>query len=176
MAQDINFLGDGAALWRRARRSLPAPGTTAEAPGALDLAAYLDDRLAPGERERIESWMLGEAAALDLVIAARRALAAGQEDHAVPHRLVTRAQALVPDRAQARRVRPRAPGASGRWFGSLPIWGRGTAWAGVALATLMLCATGFELGRLGTRHLVAMEAMVTEDLSFGLGAAADELL
>ncbi len=53
---------------------------------------------------------------------------------------------------------------------------RGTAWAGVALATLLLCVTGFELGRLGARHLVSLETMLTEDLSLGLDRAADELL
>lgn len=180
MGQDINLLGDEAALWRRARRRWRAPGAPApgasEAPEALNLAAYLDDRLAPRDRERIEAWMLGEDAALDLIIAARQALSAGQDDLAAPPRLVTRAQALVPDRDRARRGRALPSVPSGRFFGTLPLLWRGTAWAGVALATLLLCVTGFELGRLGTRHLVALEAMVTEDLSFGLGGAADELL
>ncbi len=169
MGQDINLLGDDAALWRRARRSWRA----STAPETSDLAAYLDDRLAPRERERIEAWMLGEAAALDLVIAARQALAVGQEDLAAPPRLVARAQALVPERGRARRG-PAVP--LGRRFGVLPLWGRGTAWAGVALATLLLCATGFEFGRLGARHLVSLETMLAEDLSLGLGGAADELL
>ncbi len=169
MGQEINLLGDEAALWRRARRNWRASA----APETSILAAYLDDRLAPRERERIEAWMLGEPAALDVVIAARQALALRQEDLTAPPRLVARAQALVSDRGRARRG-----GAVplGRFFGTLPLWGRGTAWAGVALATLLLCATGFELGRLGARHLVSLENMLAEDLSLGLGGAADELL
>ncbi len=169
MDQDIKLLGDDAALWRRARRSWRASAV----PETSVLAAYLDDRLAPRDRERIEAWMLGEAAALDLVIAARQALAVGQDNLAAPPRLVTLAHALGPDRGRARRG-PAVP--LGRRFGFVPLWGRGTAWAGVALATLLLCATGFELGRLGARHLVSLETMVTEDLSLGLGDAVDELL
>ncbi len=169
MGQDINLLGDDAVLWRRARPRWRASA----APETSDLAAYLDDRLAPRDREWIEAWMLGEAAALDLVVAARQALAVGQDNLAAPPRLVARAQALVPDRGRARRggAVPR-----GRRFEFVSLWWRGTAWAGVALATLLLCATGFELGRLGARHLVSLETMVTEDLSLGLSDAVDELL
>ncbi len=86
---------------------------------------------------------------------------------------MARAQALVPDPGQVRRG---VAATRGRRFGSLHLWGRGTAWAGVALATLLICVMSFELGRLGTRNLVAMEVMLTEELSLGLGGTVEELL
>lgn len=132
--------GEGAALWRRARRGW-RPVADDEAPDALLLAAYLDGRLAEDEAARLEAHLAAEPALLDELLALRESLAAGHE--AAPAGVVMRAQALrtkSPPRAAAAPRRSLVE----RFFGfslrpAVPVL------AGLAL--LLACAGAFELGR-----------------------------
>ena len=93
---------------------------------------------------------------------------------AVPESLLARAQCLV-------RERPRRAGAGlGAWLGGLfslqmTAW-RPVAWAGVTAVLLVVSTGGFELGRQGARHMVALDIASADDLGFGLSDPAEELL
>ena len=166
---------DGAGLWARARpgwRATIAPGSAEEVPTPLVLAAYLDDTLDPAGRAAVEAWMAATPAALELMISARADL--GQAPGAAPEDLVSRAQGLV-------RAPPRVSTGLGAWLRGLigfePEAWRPLAWAGVAAALLVVSAGGFELGRLGTDRLVAVQtAILGDDLELGLEDPADDLL
>jgi hypothetical protein len=64
------------ALWDRARAAWRGAAATEPAvadPDALTLAAYLEGGLGEAERARVEAWMAGSDAALDLALTAREA-------------------------------------------------------------------------------------------------------
>jgi hypothetical protein len=179
MSDECGNGGDGARLWARARpgwRAAIAPGSAEEAPNPLMLAAYLDGALDETGREAVEAWMAATPEALELMIAAREALAAdppGAPD-AAPVSLVSRAQGLV-------RAPLREPAGLGAWLrGSIgfePEAWRPLAWAGVTAALLVVSAGGFELGRLGTERLVSFQtATLGDDLELGLDDPADDLI
>ena len=170
---------DGAGLWARARPGWRAtrPSQTAEdEPNPLMLAAYLDGTLDEAGREAVEAWMAAAPEALDLMIAAREALAAETPGapEAAPESLVSRAQGLV-------RAPVRVSAGLGAWLRGLvgfePEAWRPVAWAGVTAALLVVSAGGFELGRLGTERLVPVQtAALGDDLGLGLDDPADDLI
>ena len=167
---------DGAGLWARARpgwRATIAPGSAEAAPNPLMLAAYLDGTLDEAGREAVEAWMAATPEALDLMIAAREALAA-EPPGAAPVSLVSRAQGLVP--APLRE----SAGLGARLRGLIgfePEAWRPLAWAGVTAALLVVSAGGFELGRLGTDRLVPVQtATLGDDLGLGLDDPADDFI
>ncbi len=172
MTEETNKSKAGAELWARAREGLREATAAPDAPDSLTLAAYLDGTLDEAALERVEAWMAASPAALDLVISARSAQAAAPE--AAPDGLMSRAQGLV-------RARQRAPRAGlGAWLSGLiafqvEAW-RPVAWAGVTAALLVVSTGGFQLGRLGALHLAPVQTAASDDLGFGLGDPADELL
>lgn len=171
MTRDSDPGGRGGELWRRARAGWARTRAADEPPDLLGVAAYLDGALAPGVRARIEAWMARSPDALDLIVAARRALA--EPPLPVPESLVRRAQALVPERSLAdtrsafRRGRLPAP------FANLM---RPATWAGVAAALLLSAASSFELGRTGAQHMFASGTLLAEDLDVEFGQAPDDPL
>ena len=70
-------------LWQKARTAWSEAPPEAEEPDPLVLAAYLEGRLEPGESEGLEARLAADPAALELLTASGRALAAGP-DAAVP--------------------------------------------------------------------------------------------
>ncbi len=172
MTEESNKSEAGAKLWARAREGWRAATAAPDAPDSMTLAAYLDGTLDQVARERVEAWMAASPEALERVISARSAQAAAPE--AAPDGLMSRAQGLV-------RARPRADRAGvGAWLSGLiafqvEAW-RPVAWAGVTAALLVVSMGGFELGRLGALHMAAVQTAASDDLGFGLGDSADELL
>ena len=176
MSEEYGNGGDGARLWARARpgwRAAHGSRSAEDVSNPLMLSAYLDGALDEAGREAVEAWMAATPEALELMIAAREALAA-EPPGAAPEALVSRAQGLV-----------RAPATEsaglGAWLRGLtgfdPEAWRPLAWAGVAAALLVVSAGGFELGRLGTDRLVAVQtAILGDDLELGLEDPADDLL
>ncbi len=167
---------DGAGLWARARpgwRATIAPGSAEEAPNPLMLSAYLDGTLDEAGRAAVEAWMAATPEALDLMIAAREALAAETPGPA-PVSLVSRARGLV-------RAPLRESAGLGAWLRGLigfePEAWRPLAWAGVAAVLLVVSVGGFELGRLGTERLVPVQtAALGDDLGFGLDDPGDDFI
>lgn len=137
------------ALWDRARAAWRGAAATepAEAdPDALTLAAYLEGGLGEAERARVEAWMAGSDAALDLALTAREALRA--EAAVAPPALVHRAQAMVGYRASDGRTGWPA------WIRALFARPWHPAMSGLAAGLfLMACAGSFELGRQEPRGL-----------------------
>ena len=177
MTEETDKSEAGAALWARAREGWRTATAAPEAPESLMLAAYLDGTLDEAALERVEAWMAASPEALEMVISARSAQAAAPEaaaPEAAPDGLMSRAQGLV-------RARPRAARAGlGAWLRGLigfqvEAW-RPVAWAGVTAALLMVSTGGFELGRLGALSLAPVQTAASDDLGFGLGDPADELL
>lgn len=172
MSEDFGSDRRDAALWRRARAAWIEGAGPAEAPDPTTLAAYLDGGLDAAARDRVEAWMAASEEALDLVIAAREALAAPAGE--VPDGFVRRAQGIV-----AARPAPAGPGGSamaglGAWLGG--FW-RPAAWAGAAAAVVLLAsASGFELGRVGVAELAALDGIAMQDLDLALDPGADDLL
>ncbi len=167
---------DGAGLWARARPGWRASRTAEDAPNQLILAAYLDDTLDEAGRAAVEAWMAATPEALELIIAAREALAAATPGglEAAPVSLVSRAQGLV-------RAPLRESAGLGAWLRGLigfePEAWRPLAWAGVTAALLVVSAGGFELGRLGVDRLVPVQtAALGDDLGLGLDDPADDLI
>ncbi len=176
MNEEYGNGGDGARLWARARpgwRAASTSQTAEEAPNPLMLAAYLDGALDEAGRAAVEAWMAAAPEAVDLMIAAREALAA-ETPGAAPVSLVSRAQGLV-------RAPVRESAGLGAWLRGLigfePEAWRPLAWAGVTAALLVVSAGGFELGRLGTDRLASVQtATLGDDLELGLDEPADDLI
>ncbi len=172
MTEETDKSKAGAELWDRARAGWRETAPRPEAPDSMTLAAYLDGTLDEAALARVEAWMAASPEALERVISARSAQAAVPE--AAPDGLMSRAQGLV-------RAPPRAARAGlGAWLSGLiglqvAAW-RPVAWAGVTAALLVVSTGGFELGRLGALHLAPVQTAAVDDLGFGLGDSADELL
>ncbi len=172
MTEELDKSEDGAELWTRAREGWRAATAAPDAPDSLILAAYLDGMLDEAALERVEAWMAASPEALDLVISARSAQAAAPE--AAPDGLMSRAQGLV-------RAPPHGSRAGlGVWLSGLigfqvAAW-RPVAWAGVTAVLLVVSTGGFELGRQGALYMVPVQTAASDDLGFGLGDPADDLL
>ena len=169
MTEDRDKSKDGAGLWAGAREGWRGARPAPEAPDPVTLAAYLDGTLDPEAGERVEAWMAAFPDALDLVIAARQV----EDPMPAPDALVARAQGLV-------RARPPARTGFRAWLGDLAgfrvdAW-RPVAWAGVTAAMLVVTTGGFELGRMGAGELMPSQTASADDLGFGLGDPADDLL
>ena len=128
---------DEAGLWRRWRLAAGlGPAASAE-PGALTLAAYAENRLAPAAVEAVEEWLASNPQILQDILVARQA-----PKEAVPaasEAVMARAAALV-GAGEAQVLAFRHPAARARRFGSAVGWG--------AMAASMLVASlaGFAMG------------------------------
>jgi anti-sigma factor RsiW len=161
--QDRSIAGDRA-LWLSVDRSWAEHGL-GEEPGPVTLAAFLDDRLEPADRARVEAWMAAAPEGLDLVVAARSAEQAGSAP--APEPVVARARALRPGPADRR-----FPLAG--WLDGVFAPLRIAAVSGVAAAVILAAVAGFELGRSGYLHMAALDGQQSEDL--GLGFDQDDLI
>ncbi|MFQ6017333.1 MAG: hypothetical protein ACE5KF_03990 [Kiloniellaceae bacterium] len=172
MTEDSKRDGSEAALWARARAAWQEAAAPAEAPGALTLAAYLDDRLEAPARARVEAWMAGSTDALDLVIAAWEARAAAPAP--VSGGLLGRAEGLV--RQPPAAARPAIAARLAESLAAPAALARPAGWAGIAAAVLLASVIGFELGRTGSVEMAALDELLAEELSLGLAGPADDLL
>lgn len=165
---------DGRALWERARWStLDALAARAPDIDETDLAAYLDGGLDAAACARVEAALASRPDSLDLLVAAREALAAGPV--AAPEALVARVRALAPE------PRERAP--AGRLFAWLAaLTGpsieprRGFAFAGVAAGFLVISAAGFELGRAEVMYSSQVDSLLAQDFAGLIGRDGEDLL
>ena len=136
MREDKTKTAEGAALWRRAREGW-SPVKETEAPEALWLAAYLDDRLAEDE-----------PALLDELLALRQSLETEADVlEPVPAGVVARAQALRPGSQERRAPAAQAARSGGFLDGLFGAWLRPAVSTLAAVALLVACAGAFELGR-----------------------------
>jgi len=165
---------EAAELWRRVgagRGTGREPGDAPAAPDPLLIAAYVDGKLDPQARDRVEAWMAGSPDALDLVIAARAAHA-GAPPAAPPAELLTRARGLVRPAA----VHIGAKRTIGDWFADMT---RPGVWAATAAAMLFAAVISFELGREATVNLAATEVLSVasaDDDGLGFDPSAGDLL
>jgi hypothetical protein len=139
----------GAALWARTRAGL-AP--VAE-PDAWRLAAYAENRLSEAEGAAVESWLARHPEALDGVLAARAASAAGALPLGRPAEIAA-ARGLV---TGAPDVRP------------LPQLMRGIAWGSVAAGLLVACLVGYEAGVATGGHTTVVFSSLAGEMGFGAG-------
>ena len=140
----------GAGLWARYRTGL-AP---AAAPGALQLAAYAENRLGEEETALVEGWLARHPEAIAEVLAAREAAMAG----ALP---LGRAEEIAAARALV---------GAARGSGTLPQIVRGIGWGGVAAGLLAACLFGYEAGVATGGHTTAALSTIASELGFGPGA------
>ena len=177
MSEDSDIGKAGAELWARARGAMGSRTGPGEAPDALTLAAYLDGTLDPEARDRVEAWMAGSSDALDLVIAAREALAAAPAP--APLSLLERARGLVRDQGSVQDRRRDGGGLAARlaaWLVPEAGFLRPAMWAAAASLFLLVSVSGFELGRLGAVQMVAVQIVPADDLGFDLDDSAEDLL
>ncbi len=155
------------ALWRRLRaESQGGAADEARAPDEMALAAYLEGRLDEAERAEVEVWLAAEPAALELVLAAREALAA--PGMAAPDAVVRRAAALVPD--------PPGSRLAGRLRGVFtPLW-QPLGWSGAVAGVLLACVVGFQLGQSGYQSTVTLEQLEIAEAGFVFDPADEEIL
>jgi hypothetical protein len=121
-----------AALWRR-WRSAAGRGSPVE-PDPLLLAAYAENRLGPAEVELVEEWLSAHPAAVEDVLAARRALEAAFSES--PPAVIARAAALL-HHGEAQVLAFRRP---------LPRWRTAAAWGCMAASLVLVSVVGFNLG------------------------------
>ena len=176
MTKDEPDIAGVRALLRRAR-DLATEDSRAAAGGVdpLDLAAYLDGTLDGEPRARVETQLAASPEAMELLIASREALDAG--DVAAPESLVRRASALAG-----------APeSAGGKWLARLPgLFAlpvalpappqRALAFASVAAAFLLISVTGFELGRAEVAYSARIDDLVAREIGFAIDRSVEDLL
>ena len=161
-----------AELWRRLREEAlvtAADDDSEAAPEEIALAAYLDRTLDDKAREQLETWLAATPEGLDLLLAAREALA--EPSAAAPEALVRRASALV----------PAPPGRSlTAWLGGLfapagPLW-QPLGWSGAAVGILLACVVGFQLGQTGYLSTQTLEQLADAEAGFLFDPASAEIL
>jgi anti-sigma factor RsiW len=119
-----------------------------DCPEALDLAAFVDGRLAPSQRDAIEAHLAACGGCLDLVLGASAAIEpAGAE-------VVARARSLAPVRRTQRVSRLRI---GARWFAA-------------AAAAIVVCAGAFRLGSASAAPAAPAESIIA-DATFGMLAS-----
>jgi hypothetical protein len=159
-----------AELWRRlreeARAPAPAEGLAADAPDEMALAAYLDGTLDPPAREALEARLAAAPEALDLLLAARAALA--EPDAAAPESLVRRASALVAD--------PPGRSLAARLRGLFAPLRQPLGWSAAAAGVLVACVVGFQLGQIGYASSDGPDRLEVAEAVFGLEPDEDEIL
>ncbi len=172
MTEDEREIAAGRALLRRAR-DLVAEDSRAAASGVdpLDLAAYLDGTLDGEPRARVETQLAASPEAMELLIASREALDAG--DVAAPESLVRRASALA----------GATESVGGGWLArlaglfALPAAPqRALAFASVAAAFLLISVTGFELGRAEVAYSAQIDDLMAREIGFAIHRSAEDLL
>jgi anti-sigma factor RsiW len=148
--QDGPEMAGGAALWARTRAGL-AP--VAE-PDALLLAAYAENRLSEEDGAAVESWLARHPEALDTVLAARAASAAGALPLGRPAEIAA-ARSLV----------------SGAHGGGTPRpqFMRGIAWGSVAAGLLVASLVGYEAGVATGGHTSVAFSSLASEMGFGIG-------
>jgi hypothetical protein len=132
----------GAALWRVWRDGSPEPARP-QAPDALSIAAYAENRLTPPGRDpeldaatvAIEAWLASDPDALSDLAAARTAAGSVQSDR-VDAAIVARAATLIA--APAPGIVPFRPKRQ-NWRGAV-------AWSGLAASLLAASLVGFSIG------------------------------
>lgn len=177
MSGESNIGKAGAELWARARGAMGSRAEPGEAPDDLTLAAYLDGTLDPEARDRVEAWMAGSSDALDLVVAAREALAAAPAP--APQGLLERARGLVRAQGSEQDRRRDGGGLAARlaaWLVPEVGFLRPAMWAAAVSLFLLVSISGFELGRLGAVQMVALQSIPADDLGFDLGDSTEDLL
>jgi anti-sigma factor RsiW len=160
MADEHGNMPSDEALWGRLAprgRRGGAGGGSGPCPTPGDLAAFIDGRASPDERQRIEQHLAECDECLAALRDARDVLAAGPA--VAPRRLVARAKALVPAAAPPR-VR----------------WRVAARWAAAAAAAAVIALAGFFAGASTYRSREATETRVAREVSFGLADGADEAL
>ncbi len=171
MSEENDVARGDAELWRLARSARDRQDGVEEAERGLLLAAYLDGNLDPASSERIEAWLAGDPAACEILTAARAALAEPPVE--VPAAVLERARALVADPPPV--ARP-AVHERGGWlaeiFGVVPGLLRPTGLA-TAMAVVVACLAGFQLGKEGVHDLVAIQSLIAQEA--GLGLRGDDL-
>ncbi len=172
MPEGNSKAADGPALWAWAR-SCTLEALAAEAPNIdeADLAAYLDGDLDAVACARVEAALASRADSLDLLIAAREALAAGPV--AAPPSWVARARAL------ARESRPSARDWMGRLtaaLGALLEPSRGLAFAGLAAGFLVASVAGFELGRAEVDYSSQVDQLLAQEVVGLIDRDGEDLL
>jgi anti-sigma factor RsiW len=172
MPEGNSKAADGPALWEWARSST-LEALAAEAPNidAADLAAYLDGGLDAVACARVEAALASHADCLELLIAAREALAAGPA--AAPERLVARARALASER------RPPVSSWTGRLTAALGVLlepSRGLGLAGLAAGFLMVSVAGFELGRAEVVYSSQVDSLLTQEFVGLIDRDGEDLL
>ena len=165
-------------LWRRYRsdqEGLSGSQGIVDRPDSLILAAYLDGTLSEAERERLESHLAQAPDDLELVLAARNALADGAGP--APDTLVARACALVPEVAspmgnplyRLSKSVVELRGGGGRFW--QPV-----AWSGAAAAVLLACTIGFQLGQSGYAGVLSVERSQAWEVVGVLGQSTEDFL
>jgi len=161
-----------AELWHRLRersRVITAEEGSHEMPDAMALAAYLDGTLDERAREGVEAWLATAPEGLDLLLAAREALA--EPGAAAPEALLRRAAALVPD--------PPGRGLAA-WFGGLFAPAGGLAqplgWSGAAVGVVLACLVGFQMGQAGYLGAETLEQLADAEAGFVIDPAEEEIL
>lgn len=86
-------------LWRRWRAAAATAVSAGDCPDPMTIAAHLDGRTTPGERERLEHHLASCPACLEALIELRAA--AGDEPAPLPGAMRERALSLVPAQARA---------------------------------------------------------------------------
>jgi hypothetical protein len=155
------------ALWRRLRAEYEdSAAGEACAPDEMALAAYLEGTLDEAECAEVEAWLAAAPEGLDLVLAAREALA--EPSVAAPEAVVRRAAALVPD-PPGRRLAGRLRGVF------MPLW-QPLGWSGAVAGVLLACVVGFQLGQSGYQSTVALEQLEIAEAGFVFDPADEEIL
>ena len=172
MTEDESDIAGGRVLLRRARDLITEDSRAAASRvDPLDLAAYLDGRLDGESCARVEAQLAASSEAMELLIASREALDAG--DAAAPESLVRRASALT--------GAPESVG--GGWLAQLAgllalpaAPQRALAFASVAAAFLLISVTGFELGRAEIAYSAQIDKLVAREIGFAIDRSVEDLL
>jgi anti-sigma-K factor RskA len=163
-------------LWHRYRgggQGLSGSPATPDPLDSVTLAAYLDGTLSEAERERIESRLAHSPDDLELVLAARDALA--DDEGPAPDPFVARACALVPETPGGGTLGRMAKsvlgpdGAGGRFWQPF-------AWSSAAAAVLLACTLGFQLGQSGYASVLSVEQFQSRQVGAVLGQPAEDFL
>jgi anti-sigma factor RsiW len=155
------------AFWHRLRaESQDFVAGEAWAPDEMALAAYLDGTLEEAGRAELEDWLAAAPEGLDLVLAAREALA--EPSTAAPEAVVRRAAALVPDPPEGR-LADRLRGVF------TPLW-QPLGWSAAVAGVLVACVVGFQLGQSGYESIETLEQLEIAEAGFVFDPADEEIL
>ena len=142
-------------LWERARSGLERSERPGDDEASHQIAGYIDGRLTPAERDRVEAWLASDEAALDLMLSAQAA-ALDPEQTAVPASLLSRSEGLV-------RAAPVVESGTGGWLERLlGAFGGGLQPIGLAAAVALAVAIGAGMGHSSYVNLMASQGFLAE--------------